>query len=151
MFVRTEGDCSMSGIDADETQKVDAWFDIIDKRIINPIKTTDIKKSCTATLALLFAAIDGLGKLSCDDKHYTKVGERFKSFLRRMGEDYEQNAEKLYKIRNGIVHNGVNLASYMSAVSESVFEFEHLRTRVPYGFLYIDTTQLLSDFCKASR
>ena len=63
MFVIIKGDCSMSNIDADDVEMVNAWFYIINERIITPIKETDIKKSCTATLVLLFAAIDGLGKL----------------------------------------------------------------------------------------
>ena len=99
----------MINIDSDEAKKVDAWFDIIKKRIITPIKETDIKKSCTATLVLLCAAIDGLGKLSCQNMDYEQANKRFKSFLRRMGENYEKNADTLWNIRCGLVHNGVNL------------------------------------------
>lgn len=145
----------MSNMSADETEKVDAYFKIIDERIIAPIQNTDVKKSCTATLALLFAAIDGLGTLTCQDKYYNnKKGsnkKRFESFLKRIGNKYVKNSNTVWKIRCGLVHSGVNLESYMFATSESDFGFEHLSTRGPNGFLYIDTTKFFSDFCQAKR
>jgi hypothetical protein len=141
----------MSKINTETIEKVDEYFKVIDDRIIDPIQNTDVKKSCTATLALLFAAIDGLGKLTCQDKDYEIPNKRFKSFLKIIGKNYKENSETLWDIRNGLVHNGVNLESYMFATSVSDFAFEHLSTRGPNGFLYIDTTKFFYDFCKAKR
>lgn len=141
----------MNNIDVEDVKKINDYFDIIDKRIIAPIKETDIKKSCTATLVLLFASIDSLGKLTCHDKDYESSSRRFKFFLKRIGKDYEKNTDVLWHMRNSLVHNGVNLESYMSATSEGDFGYEHLSTRGPNGFLYINTTKFFSDFCKAKR
>jgi hypothetical protein len=141
----------MSDIDIEDVEKVNDYFCIIDKRIVDPIKKTDIKKSCTATLVLLFAAIDSLGKLSCQDQDYESSSRRFKSFLKRIGRDYENISDALWQMRNSLVHNGVNLESYMSATSEGDFGYEHLKTRGPDGFIYINTTTFFSDFCKAKR
>ena len=85
----------MSNIDANEVEKIDAYFDIIDKRIIVPIKERGIEKSCTATLVLLFAAIDGLGKLTCQDEDYKTPNKRFKSFLKRIGKEYDKKSDVL--------------------------------------------------------
>jgi len=142
---------TMSNMNADETEKVNAYFKIIDERIIAPIQNTDVRKSCTATLALLFSAIDGLGTLTCQDDDFKYSNTRFKSFLKLMGKKYKKYSDKLWGIRNGLVHNGVNLESYMFATSESDFVFEHLSTRGPNGFLYIDTTRFFSEFCEAKR
>lgn len=141
----------MSNANVDDIEKIDEYFKVIDDRIISTIQNTDVKKSCTATLALLFAAIDGLGQLSCKDEDYEKAGKRFKVFLKRMGQNYEGKSDIIWKIRNSLIHNGVNLESYMYATSEGDFAFEHLSTPGPNGFLYIDTTQFFSDFCQAKR
>ena len=112
----------MSNVSTEAIEKIDAYFKVIDERIVAPIQNTDVKKSCTATLALLFAAIDGLGTLTCPNKDKNAgAGVRFKSFLRRIGKKYENNSNTLWKIRCGLVHSGVNLESYMFATSESDF------------------------------
>lgn len=135
----------------EEFDKINTYFVIIDKRIITPIKETDIKKSCTATLVLLFAAVDSLGKLTCPEKDYESSRRRFKFFLKRMGRDYEKNSDALWRMRNSLVHNAVNLESYMFATSKGDFRYEHLSTRGPNGFIYINTTTFFCDFCKAIR
>ncbi len=50
----------MSGTDA----KIDEYFSLIQDRIVSPIENTEVRQSCTATLLLLFAAIDA-GSRDC--------------------------------------------------------------------------------------
>jgi hypothetical protein len=46
-----------------DKDKIDEYLHVIDERILAPIQKTEVRYYCTATLLLLFAAIDGLGKL----------------------------------------------------------------------------------------
>jgi len=60
--------------------KIDAYLNIIEERILAPIQKTEIQKYCTATLLILFAAIDGLGKL-LHPEDTAGSGERSRAFL----------------------------------------------------------------------
>lgn len=67
-----------------DQDKVDEYLDVIRKRILDPIKKTEVREYCTATLLLLFAAIDGMGKLVHPNKK-AGVVERISAFLEFMG------------------------------------------------------------------
>ena len=48
--------------------KVNNFISLLKERTINRIDDTDIKESCTATLLLIFAAVDSLSKITCNDR-----------------------------------------------------------------------------------
>ena len=73
----------------DTTDKIDNFLGLLEERNINSIDAGfKIKESCTATLLLIFAAIDSLSKITCTDPEYDlfrqKKGNRvrFISFLK---------------------------------------------------------------------
>ena len=91
-----------------DQEKIDAYLDIIQERILAPVQNTEIRLSCTATLLLLFAAIDGLGKLlHPDDK--AGSNERIRRFLDYVGGDYAVHKKRLLGLRHSLVHNAINL------------------------------------------
>ena len=51
----------MSDQPSQDQDKIGRYLEVIEKRILGPIGDTEIRSYCTATLLLLFAAIDGLG------------------------------------------------------------------------------------------
>ena len=91
----------------DEIELVEEYFNTIDRRLVNFIKASDIKKSCAATLLLIFAAMDGLGKLLHKDTD-AGPGPRFKHFLALMGANYRENEDSIWNLRNELVHNLLN-------------------------------------------
>jgi len=77
-----------------DREKIDAYLNVIEERIIAPIETSDVQLYCTATLLLLFAAIDGLGKLLHPNEK-AQVTERIGEFLDYMGGDYTARKKEL--------------------------------------------------------
>ncbi len=132
----------------DDEKKTEAYFKVITDHIVRPIAETDVKCSCVATLLMLFAAIDGLGKLVhlCDK---ASVRERIKAFLSRMGSEYAEKADKLYDLRNSLMHNALNTVSHMAAIY--VRGDHHLKTISPFGLIYLNTSRFFEDFRKAGE
>jgi hypothetical protein len=64
----------MSNLLTQDQDKIDEYLRVIQERILAPVKRTEIQSSCTATLLLLFAAIDGLGKLLHPSRNAGVVG-----------------------------------------------------------------------------
>jgi hypothetical protein len=98
---------------ADDKAKVEEYLQVVRDRILVPIETTDVRRSCTATLMLLFAAIDGLGYLLHDNER-ARNNERIGCFLDYMGGAYSAHKEKLLLLRNGLMHSVINTGSYLS-------------------------------------
>jgi hypothetical protein len=96
-----------------DREKIEEYFHVIEQRILGPIKKSEIRRYCTATLLLLFAGIDGLGKLIHPDE---KAGckKRIRAFLNYMGGNYRTREKELLELRNSLVHNAINVASFMS-------------------------------------
>jgi hypothetical protein len=134
---------------SEEHDKVNQYLNVIKTRIMEPIRESDISRYCTATLLLLFAGIDGLGKLIHNND---KAGsnERIRVFLDLMGENYGKCKEELLDLRNSLVHNAINIASFMSSLSESEMGSEqHLSQIGSVDFIYINTTAMFNDFVRA--
>jgi hypothetical protein len=133
-------------------QKTTNFFDLLNRRTIEAIENTDIKESCTATLLLLFAAVDSLSKLTCDDKQYTafldKTGNRgrFRHFLEDvMGGDYGGLNDALYDLRNDIVHTGINTKVVLTKrpADHHLEEIE--------GYLWVNSAKFLDDLNETIR
>jgi hypothetical protein len=127
----------------EEGPKVDEYFSLIQDRIVSPIENTEVRQSCTATLLLLFAAIDGLGGL-LHSKSDAGSNARIRSFLDYMGGDYAAKKKQLLKLRNGLVHTAVNVESFLSKTEMTVGQ--HLKCVGSSGFLYVNTAVMYSDF-----
>jgi hypothetical protein len=64
-----------------------------------------------------------------------------------MGRKYEQNAEKIWELRNSLVHNALNTVSYMASIDMN--KKDHLsRVRVD-GLLFVETNLFAKHFFKA--
>ena len=132
-------------------EKINKFINLLKERTINPIDNTEIKESCTATLLLIFAAVDSLSKITCSDKDYDlfKIrkgnAERFKGFLENvMGNEYLKFKDAIYDLRNDIVHTGIN-----SKVIFCKSQHDNKHLQEVSGHLWINTTQFLDDFKKA--
>ena len=127
----------------DATGKVRAYLDLVDQYVIEIVKLNDVRRSCVATLMLVFAGIDGLGKLVHPDPS-AKPGVRFKGFLARMGSKYAQHADRIWGFRNSLIHNALNTESFMSHTEMG--KEHHLTEDGPDGHLFISTPVLCDDF-----
>ena len=65
---------------SEDKDKIDGYLGIIQERILAPIQKTEVRNYCTATLLLLFAAIDGLGGLLHPDNN-AGSNARIREFL----------------------------------------------------------------------
>jgi hypothetical protein len=127
------------------------FINLLKERTISPIDNTDIKESCTATLLLLFAAVDSLSKITCSNSEYelykkhTGSKDRFISFLDKvMGNKYAVYKTNIYDLRCDIVHTGINTKVILF---KSQDHEKHLQLFDKY--LWINTNQFLNDFKKA--
>jgi hypothetical protein len=128
-------------------KKIADFLGLLEKRTIDPIDADiKIKESCTATLLLIFAVIDSLSKITCTDAEYTqfrhKTGNkvRFTNFLENlMGHSYAQLKDRLYDLRNDIVHTGIN-AKVILSKDKHAHHLEEVN-----GDLWINTSQFLDD------
>ncbi|MBN1364250.1 MAG: hypothetical protein JW976_05525 [Syntrophaceae bacterium] len=131
--------------------KFNKFIMLLKERTIKSIDNSDIKESCTATLLLLFAAIDSLSKITCSNSEYdlykNKKGNkvRFTGFLDNiMCDNYSVYKDNIYDLRNDIVHTGINTNVILSKSPD--YE-RHLK--LVDGYLWINTNQFLDDFKKA--
>jgi hypothetical protein len=129
-------------------KKFNKFIDLLEKRTINPIDNLNIKESCTATLLLLFAAVDSLSKITCSNSEYKNEKgnkDRFTGFLDKvMGNKYAVCKYKIYGLRNDIVHTGINTKVILSNSQDHKKHLESVD-----GYLWINTNQFLDDFKKA--
>jgi len=103
---------------------------------------------CTATLLLLFAAIDGIGKLLHPD-YKAKSNKRILGFLDYMGGDYGVYKEKLLNLRHFLVHNAINVESFLSHTE--IGADQHLKKMGTAGFIYVNTMVMYKDFVDAFK
>ena len=132
-------------------EKFKRFLNLLKERTINPIENWGIKESCTATLLLLFAAVDSLSKITCRDSDYElhkkKRGnkDRFTGFISEvMGNKYAVRSNDIYDLRNDIVHTGINTKVILS---KSLDHNKHLQ--LFDKSLWINSNQFLDDFKKA--
>ena len=137
---------TMSEQISEEYDKIDEYLAVIQSRIVDPIQKSDMGRYCTATLLLLFAAIDGLGKL-IHDNDGAGSSERIRAFLDYMGDDYRKRKKDLLDLRNSLVHNAINVASFMSQTEMG--SDQHLKRIGSGGFIYVNTTIMYHDFVRA--
>jgi len=131
-----------------DNEKIEEYFHVIEQRILDPIQKSEIRRYCTATLLLLFAAIDGLGKLIHPDE---KAGcnVRICAFLDYMGGNYRTCKKELMKLRNSLVHNAINVASFLSQTE--LGSEQHLKKIGAAGFIYVNTNTMYKDFIHAFK
>lgn len=133
-----------------DDKKIYDFIDTLKGRTIHRIDNSDIKESCTATLLLIFAALDSLSKITCSEQEFEAFkrrerGEnraRFTGFLDKvMGDKYTKFKCEIYELRNDIVHTGINQKTILSKSSHDNRHLEEVN-----GALWINTKQFLDDF-----
>ena len=136
----------MPEIITENQNMVDEYLTVLQDRILAPIQNTEIRSFCSATLLLLFAAIDGLGKLiHTNDK--AGSNERIRSFLDYLGGDYSSCKKELLNLRHSLVHNAINVESFLSHTEMSADQ--HLKKMGSADFIYVSTTVMYKDFVDA--
>ena len=122
--------------DTENRSKVGEYLDLVEARMLKPLDSEAVQQSCSTTLLLVFATVDGLGKLIDLDAH-AGPGVRFRTFLRFMGAEYEERCEELWKLRKALVHNAINVESYLS--STELEGWAHLKRIGGSGLMYVNT------------
>lgn len=145
---RLRDEVPLSDLLYQDQAKVDEFLRVIQERILAPIQKTEIRSYCTATLLLLFAAIDGLGKL-LHPNNQANVTQRISKFLDYMGGDYAVNTKELLKLRHSLVHNAINVESYLSKTETT--SDQHLCKIGAAGFIYVNTMVMYNDFLVAFK
>jgi hypothetical protein len=133
---------------SEDQEKIDVYLNVIQERILAPIQNTEVQRSCTATLLLLFAAIDGLGKLS-NPKNKAGPVKRICGFLDYMGGDYAAYKKDLLYLRHSLVHNAINVKSFLSHTEMG--DDQHLNKLGAAGFVYVNTMVMYKDFASAFK
>lgn len=123
--------------------KIAEYLRVIEERILAPIRKTEVRDYSTATLLLLFAAIDGLGKL-LHPNNKAGSNERIRGFLDYMGGNYKLHKKELLALRNSLVHNAINVASFLSRAE--IGNDQHLKKMSPTDFIYVNTMVMYEDF-----
>lgn len=131
----------MNDYDHSATQE---YLRVVREHVIRPLDTTGVADSCFAAAILIFAAIDGLGKLTHPNSKASH-GDGFKSFLPRLGESYGNCSKELWQLRNSLAHNAMNVACFMSKTEDA--RGEHLEEY--QGYVFVHTGSLLDDFRSA--
>lgn len=130
----------------DDKARLETYMDLVEARIFPALASDAVQNSCSTTLLLIFAAIDALGKLShLNDK--AAPGERFREFLGSLGMRYKDHSDDLWKLRNALSHNVINVESYLSPLE--LEGWTHLQSVGPEGLLYVNTRQMSSDLRQA--
>ena len=130
----------------DSSSKILEYFKVIDWYVVDAIAKSSLKSSCIATILLIFAGIDGLGKLTHPNKN-AKAGERFKFFISKLGDNYEKKKEKLWDLRNSLFHNALNVEVFLSMTE--LGQEHHLEEVDAPCKIYLNTNILYRDFCEA--
>lgn len=133
----------MSDQTSEDQDKIDEYLHVIEKRILAPIRKTEVQQSCTATLLLLFAAIDGLGILLHVESK-ARPGKRILGFLDYMGGDYRVHKKELLGLRNSLVHNAINVESFLSKTEMGADQ--HLTKMGADDFIHVNTMVMYKDF-----
>jgi hypothetical protein len=130
----------------DDRARIETYLDLVQGRIFPALTSDAVQNSCSITLLLIFAAVDALGKLT-HPNHKAAPGERFREFLESLGMRYKDCADDLWKLRNALAHNAINVESYLSSVE--LEGWTHLQSVGPEGLLYVNTRQMSGDLRQA--
>jgi hypothetical protein len=125
-----------------EAAKIDKYLGLVETRILRALSVEAVQESCSTVLLLAFATIDALGKLTHPDAD-ARPGVRFKYFLALLGPAYKSRSAQLWKLRNALVHNAINVESFLSSVD--IEGWAHLQTLGGTGLIYINTSQFTAD------
>ena len=134
--------------DAENSAKLTEYLDLIAARVLKPLESDAVQKSCSTTLLLVFATVDALGGLihPHDD---AGNGERSRAFFRFMGPEYAKRFKELWRLRNALVHNAINVESYLS--STELEGWAHLKRIGGSGLIYVNTGLARRDLLEAFR
>jgi hypothetical protein len=132
--------------DEQDTAKVVQYLRLVQTRILRALSTEAVQQSCSTTLLLGFAIVDALGKLTHPNAK-AGAGSRFKYFLAFLGPRYKLRVKEIWELRNALVHNAINVESYLSSVD--IEGWTHLQTVGGTGLIYLNTAQVSTDLRNA--
>jgi hypothetical protein len=134
--------------DGEKTSKLGTYLDLIAARALKPLESEVVQNSCSTTLLLVFATVDALGGLiHKNDEAGNK--ERSREFFRFMGVEYAERFEQLWNLRNALIHNAMNVESYLS--STEMEGWAHLKRIGGSGLIYVNTGFASRDLFGAFR
>lgn len=127
----------------DSKEKVQKYFSQISEHVLIPIEYGILERSCFATTMLLFAAVDGLGRLIHPNSK-ANPRKRFTYFISTLGKGYKTNRNQLWKLRCSLMHNALNSGTMLAFLADGMLE--HLNKFGPKSVIYVNTNKLLEDF-----
>jgi hypothetical protein len=133
---------------AHNRSKVAKYLDLVEARVLKPLASEAVQRSCSTTLLLVFATIDALGKLIHPNAQ-ARPGERFTYFLSFVGTAYKKRHRELWKLRNALVHNVINVEAYLSSTERE--GWAHLEMIGGSGLIYVNTGLASRDLVEAYR
>lgn len=137
---------SVDPYDTQKRSKVGEYLNLLETRVLKPLASTAVQESCSTTLLLVFATVDALGKLVHPNAN-VGPGQRFKYFLRFLGPDYKKRSKELWKLRNALVHNVINVESYLSWTE--LEGWVHLQRIGGSGLIYVNSRLASRDLKEA--
>lgn len=126
-------------------QKVSTYLEYIEGYVLKPVGESPVGEHCIASLLLMFAAVDGLGRLTAVERE--GVEERFTRFISKLGTEYAAKAKVLYELRNSLVHNAINAGAFIAQTQEG--RNLHLQSTHAAGGLYLNTREFHKDLTAA--
>src|SRR5258707_14781463 len=102
-----------------DEKKVGDYLKAIEDFVIDPVQKGPVGEHCIASLLLIFAALDGLARLTDPDPK-ANVADRFRNFVGTLGTDYEAKKAELYELRNALAHNALNAGTFISQAALGV-------------------------------
>ena len=128
----------------DDNKKVNAYMKMLNQDVVEPLLTTQQGESNTSKILLVFASIDGLGKLIHPDES-AKVRERFSYYISNyIPMVYHSHIDELYKMRCLYTNNALSFSSFVSWQKDA--ELHHLQYQSGAKYLHIEGTAFFQDF-----
>jgi hypothetical protein len=132
--------------DDQNRSKVGEYLELVEDRVLKPLASDAVQQSCSTTLLLVFATVDALGKL-IHPSATAGPGKRFRHFLGFLGTEYKERSKELWDLRNALVHNVINVESYLS--STELEGWVHLQRIGGSGLIYVNSHLASRDLAEA--
>lgn len=128
----------------EELRKVNAYMKMLNQDVVEPLLTTSQGESNTSKILLVFASIDGLGKLIHPDVH-ANTRDRFTYYITNyFPMAYHGHIDELYKMRCLYTNNALSFSSFVSWQKDA--DLHHLQYQSGAKYLHIEGTLFFQDF-----
>lgn len=134
----------------DPSGLIDKYFSELDDHIVSRIRDGKVGDSCFAAVMFMFAAVDSLGRLMAPSHIEGSVHSRFTYVLQNyFPPAYFDEEDRLWRLRNDLMHNALNVATFLAAISSVDASYQHLELVPNTDYLFLNTCTFQGDLCRA--